>query len=179
MSTRYGAKNKMLHDMGGQGMLAQVLERIGGIGLSQIVVVTGHEKELIEQVAAPFSGVSVIHNPKFASGMSTSISVGVASVTDADAVFICLGDMPFLQSNDYKQLAKFVIDLDGMSSRIVVPAYLGMPGHPVVFGSDFFEELIQLPVQDQGAKVVIRSHPRKVSHYEVHHDRILKDLDEK
>ena len=69
-----------------------------GAGLegSEVIVVTGHQAELVEQALAGLK-VKFVRNPDFAGGLASSVKSGIAAVPDnADGAVVCLGDMPLI-----------------------------------------------------------------------------------
>ena len=93
-STRMGAVNKMIAEIGGKPLVRIAAEQALASRASPVIVVTGHQRERIE---AALSGLAVrfVHNPDYAEGLGTSLRVGIAAVPeDADGAIICLGDMP-------------------------------------------------------------------------------------
>ena len=63
-----------------------------------VIVVTGHQAELVEQALAGLK-VKFVRNPDFAGGLASSVKAGIAAVPDnADGAVICLGDMPLIDA---------------------------------------------------------------------------------
>ena len=63
-----------------------------------VIVVTGHQADLVEQALAGLE-VKFVRNPDFADGLAASVKAGIAAVpTDADGAVICLGDMPLIDA---------------------------------------------------------------------------------
>ena len=118
----------------------------------------------------------VLYNPRWAEGMATSIAAGIAAIDRrADAVLIVLGDMPGIGA---AEIDRVIAGFNPEEGRAIVRAVSpdGRPGHPVLFGRRFFEELAALE-GDRGAKVVVAEHPDFVADVALTGDRALTDLD--
>jgi molybdenum cofactor cytidylyltransferase len=176
LSRRYGKKNKLLEVVDGEPMIFQVVRAIQRSSVDQVLVVTGYESELIEKALAEISSIKIVYNPNYQLGMSSSIVTGVQNLQGVDACMICLADMPYLKTEDYNYFAAKYRDEDKLD-RIQVPSCQGKSGHPVIFGSSFFDELTGLSVSDVGAKDIVRHDLHRVKHIEVDHVRILQDID--
>jgi molybdenum cofactor cytidylyltransferase len=104
--------------------------------------------------------------------MGHSLSRGIAALAPSiEGCLICLGDMPWVTSATYRLLLD-TLDSDG----ILIPAFEGTTGHPVGFGRQFFDELLQCH-GDQGARHVIRQHPDACVTLSVHDSGVLLDVD--
>ena len=142
---------KMLADFDGRPMLAATVENVLASGVDDVVVVTGHEQDAVCKALKDFK-VRVVHNPDYAMGMASSLRVGVKAAAAADAVVVCLGDMP--------NVGRAVIDrliaaFNPMEHRsIVVPTHRGQFGNPVLWGAEHFLRLTSL-TGDKGARMLI------------------------
>ena len=64
----------------------------------EVIVVTGHQAELVEEALKGLK-VKFVSNPDFAEGLSTSVRTGVAALgKEIDAAIVQLGDMPGVNS---------------------------------------------------------------------------------
>ena len=135
-SKRMGAVNKLLCEVDGVPMVARVVDAARASRAEPVVVVTGHESDVIRETLGGRS-VAVAHNPDFADGMSTSLRVGLDALSDdVDAAIICLGDMPWL---DASHLNALVDAFDPDDDRgIYVPVYDRKRGNPVLWHRRFF-----------------------------------------
>ena len=68
----------------------------------------------------------------------------------ADAVAIFLADMPLIRQDSLETLLAHA-----SANTIVLPSHQGKRGHPVLFGRDFWPQLVML-AGDAGAKVVLQ-----------------------
>ena len=104
-STRMGAVNKMLAEIGGKPLVRIAAEQALASRAKPVIVVTGHERERVEQALAGLP-VRFVHNPDYAEGLGTSLKAGIAAVPDeSDGAIVCLGDMPQVDSRADRQTA--------------------------------------------------------------------------
>lgn len=93
-------------------------------GVDNIIVVTGHNHEVVEQEAKRI-GVQTIHNHNFDQGMFSSIQRGVEALDNCDGFFMLPVDIPLIRSVTIKAL------IDNFSeSKIVSPTFQTTAGHP-------------------------------------------------
>src|SRR5262245_4122608 len=78
-STRMGAINKLIAQIGGKPLVRIAAEQAIASHAGPVIVVTGHEREKVEAV---LNGLKVrfVHNPDYAEGLGTSLRVGIAAV---------------------------------------------------------------------------------------------------
>ncbi|EGF92608.1 mobA-like protein [Asticcacaulis biprosthecium C19] len=168
LSRRFGNDDKLIAQVAGRPMVAHVFDTVRTVEACQRVVVTQPGSEVIGLA----EGFEVVINPDPEAGMGLSIALGVAALRpDIEAVFVVLGDMPFVEASTFGVLA-------GGEADIVVPVYGGQQGHPVLFGRACFEELNRLSGQ-AGARRLIESGRYRVVEFELAGTGGLVDLDTK
>ena len=97
-STRMGGPNKLLAELGGRKLVRIVTEQALASKASGVIVVTGHQAELVEKALHGLK-VKFVRNPDFAGGLASSVKAGIAAVPDnADGAVVCLGDMPLISA---------------------------------------------------------------------------------
>lgn len=179
LSRRYGTHNKLLRQIDGQAMIRVVVEALLKSPVETIVVVTGYQSGQIEKELDRIDErekLQLVLNEDYDLGMSTSISRGAHYLEGMHGCLICLGDMPFLTTDDYRELID-LFDCEHSPNRIIIPTFEGTRGHPVFFGSLFFQELQELHAHDQGAREVILNNSPYVTFLPLQHNRILQDID--
>lgn len=173
-STRMGAVNKMLAEIGGKPLVRIAAEQALASHARPVIVVTGHERAKVE---AALKGLPVIlvHNPDYAGGLGTSLKAGVASVPqDSDAAVICLGDMPQVDAGLINRLIAAFDPERG--ALVVVPSIDGRRGNPVVWSRRFFHDLVAIQ-GDIGARHLIGNYAEAVVEVPVVGDAALVDVD--
>src|SRR6201982_3597617 len=93
-----GGQNKLLAELEGKKLVRTVAEQALASKASEVIVVTGHQAELVERALDGLK-VKFVRNPNFAGGLASSVKAGIAAVSDnADGAVICLGDMPLIDA---------------------------------------------------------------------------------
>lgn len=178
-STRMGTANKLTMPLEGKPVVRYVVEALIASSVEEVLVVTGHEAVGVRNALRDCTSLRFVQNPDFASGMASSIVSGVEAASEADALFICLGDMP--------GLSPLVVDtllgcyaasrLADPRDSIVVPTFNGRAGHPVLFGANHFSALGRL-TGDRGARQLLIDHARFVSEVAFDDLGVCWDIDE-
>jgi molybdenum cofactor cytidylyltransferase len=173
-STRMGGPNKLLAELGGKPLVRLVTEQALASKAHDVIVVTGHQAELVEKALAGLD-VKFVRNPDFAEGLASSVKAGVAAVPDdADGAVICLGDMPMISA----QLIDHLIEAfaPDRGNLIAVPVSDGRRGNPVLWSRRFFNELMALD-GDIGARHLIARHGEAVAEVAVEGFGAFLDID--
>ena len=173
-SRRMGTLNKLLIEIDDVPMVRRVVEMLRQSKADPIIVVTGHERD---RVAAALRGLSVtlVHNPDYAQGLSTSLKVGIGALgTGIDGAVVCLGDMPRVSTAEVDRLIGAFNPVEGRG--IVVPTLNGKRGNPVLWSRQFFAEMTQV-AGDVGARHLIGAYPEMVAEVEMAGDGVLTDID--
>lgn len=169
-STRMG-HFKLLADLGGRPMLRRVVEAAAASQVAHTIVVTGHEAEAVRAALAGLA-VTLVHNPRFAEGLATSLAAGLAAVpADIDGVVVALGDMP--------QVGTATLDaLIGAFApgMVVVPVRAGEIGNPILWPRQAFAAMVAL-TGDVGARRLLPQFEGHVQRVEVTEGGIFADVD--
>lgn len=173
-STRMGRDNKLALPWAGRAMVCHPIDAAITAGFDPVVVVTGHESERIEALIGD-RPVAIVHNPRYASGMASSLRAGLRALPQGvDGVAILLGDMPQVSADHLRRLAAA---FDPAENRaIVVPTRNGRWGNPLLWGRRFFEEIGALD-GDRGARIIAENAPDLVIEVEIADDAVLLDFD--
>jgi molybdenum cofactor cytidylyltransferase len=173
-STRMGGPNKLLAELGGKPLVRLVTEQALASKAKDVIVVTGHQAELVEKVLHGLD-VKFVRNPDFAQGLASSVKAGVAAVPGgADGVVICLGDMPMISAPLIDHLIEaFAPDRGNL---IAVPVSDNRRGNPVLWSRRFFNELMTLD-GDVGARHLIAKHTEAVAEVPVEGFGAFLDID--
>jgi molybdenum cofactor cytidylyltransferase len=173
-STRMGGPNKLLAELSGKKLVRIATEQALASKAVEVIVVTGHQAELVEQALVGLK-VKFVRNPNFAGGLASSVRAGIAAVSDnADGAVICLGDMPLIDAGLVDRLIDaFAPELGNL---IVVPVADGRRGNPVLWSRRFFNELMTLD-GDIGARHLIARHAEAVAEVPVEGNGAFLDID--
>jgi molybdenum cofactor cytidylyltransferase len=113
-------------------------------------------------------------NSRYFQGQLSSLMVGIGALApESEAAIVNLVDHPLVSGETIKAV------LDSFRAAplpIVIASYQGKRGHPVLFSSQVYGEILAAPL-DQGAKVVVRKDPARVREIPLDDPGILADID--
>ena len=173
-STRMGAANKLLADVGGKPMLRHAVEAALASQARPVLVVTGHQAD---DVRAALAGLDVgfVANPDFALGLSSSLKAGIRALPKAVAgALVLLGDMPRIEAAHLDAMIAAFASQAG--AAIVVPMHEGRRGNPVLWPATLFREMLALE-GDVGARRLMVRHASRVHEIDLGTDAVLMDVD--
>ena len=176
-SKRMGPDNKLLLPFEGRPMIAHVAATALASRAFEVIVVAGHQEQLLRSALEALD-ITIVVNPRFKEGMTTSIQAGVeAASLEATGIMICLGDLPMLRASDLDQVMDaFRSALVRDVAAIVRPTYQGAIGHPVILAAHYRSQILAHE-KIVGCRGVIRRHPDHVSHIEMETDYGIRDID--
>ena len=176
-SKRMGKQNKLLLPVAGEALLVKLIKSVCDSDVGQVIVVIGHEAEKIRRKLNNFP-LSFVYNPNFSEGMTTSIKSGLKEVSpDCDGYMICLADMPFINTSEINKLIHAYSQNRIKEKRlIVIPVYQGHRGNPVLFSTEFREDILEHKIE-YGCKGVIMNNFESVKEIEMDDDSMLLDVD--
>jgi molybdenum cofactor cytidylyltransferase len=166
--------NKLLQSIGGRPMVRLVAENALASAVSDVVVVTGNEKDQVMMALGDLP-LTIVDNPAYSKGLSTSLICGLNSLPDdCDGALILLGDMPQV---DAKLLDRLIAAFDPAEGRaIIIACHGGRRGNPVLWASCFFPKMRQL-LGDTGARALFKPHADLIYEVEAGSDAPLTDID--
>lgn len=172
--TRMASENKLLAALNDKPIIRHTVEAALASKARPVMVVTGHESDRIVRSLAGLD-VRVVHNPRYAEGLSTSLKSGLAALpAETDAAAILLGDMPNVGAALIDRLAAAIQPEKGV--LIAVPARAGKRGNPVVWSRRLFGELAKVE-GDVGARHLIGLHQEAVVEVPVEDGDAFLDID--
>ena len=129
------------------------------IGARRIVL--GAQAELIAD-AMRLAADEVVINAEWEKGQLSSIQAGIRSLpAGTDGMILCLIDHPLISATLIDELIERFYSGPAMAP-IALPVYQGKRGHPVIFSSGVYEELMTAPLE-QGARSVVWAHAGEVT----------------
>jgi molybdenum cofactor cytidylyltransferase len=173
MSSRMG-RPKALLPIGATSFVEWIVTSLRKTTIEKIVIVLGHNVAEIEAKIRHLP-VTILVNRDHAQGQLSSLIVALRALEkeNVDGILLHLVDHPFLNP----ELVNLMIERFYESKKlIVVPTYKGRRGHPVIFSSRLFGELLSAPL-DQGAKSVVRAHAADTLEIETDDEGITYDID--
>jgi molybdenum cofactor cytidylyltransferase len=101
----------------------------------------------------------IVINQEWSKGQLSSIQAALKNLPpDTDGMLLCLIDHPFVSA---KLIDELIGHFYSSRKRIVLPIYNGRRGHPVIFASSLYDELLAAPLET-GARAVVWAHHEDV-----------------
>jgi molybdenum cofactor cytidylyltransferase len=98
----------------------------------------------------------VVLNPDWEQGQLSSICAGIRSLASVktDGIILCPVDHPLVTA---RLVGDLISEFYSNNKSIVLPTYNARRGHPVIFSSALYAELLDAPA-DKGARAVVWTH---------------------
>lgn len=162
--SRMGGPLKQLLPLEGRPVLQHVLDAVAAAGLTEILLVLGHEAQRVEDGVTLPPGASVVVNAHHADGQASSLRAALDHVpAPARGVIVALGDQPRVRPDAIRA----VLDAHSRSGAPVVrAAYGGRASHPVLLDRAVWPGVETLR-GDQGARALIAAHAGRIELVEV------------
>lgn len=177
LGRRMGGANKLLEPVGEVPIVARVVDALLESQASPIYVVVGHAAEEVRGVLAD-RPVRFVINSDFEEGLGASLRAGIGAVLASDphvdGALVALGDMPFLRPSHVNRLIA-AFEPRGRFS-VCVPVHERKRGHPVLWASRHFPELLKLE-GDVGARGLMEAHADAVLAVPIDDSAIYDDVD--
>jgi molybdenum cofactor cytidylyltransferase len=171
-SRRMGTQ-KLLLPFGGTTVAGTVVRTAQASRAGRTLVVLGADREAVRRELEPV-GVDFAVNENYPLGMLTSIQAGLRALpSDAQAAVVLLGDQPFLAS---RVIDAVIGAYEAGSKGVVVPAFQGRRGHPVLIDLRYRDEILAIDPAD-GLRRLMLAHPDDIVEVDVADPNILRDLD--
>ena len=168
-SKRMKGENKLTKKIEGIPLINHSIKNILDSSVDELIIVVGYQKESIEKLITKNEKIKFVFNKDFKSGMASSIKSGLNHISkNTGAFFICLGDMPMVNSGIYNHLIKSVSQKD-----ILVPTYKSQQGNPVLFNKSMKKEIMKIK-GDVGAKKILELNKDKILNLEINDQNITK-----
>lgn len=182
MSQRMGKPNKLLLNHKGRSFLQHAVIALTEAGVSEVVVVLGHDSEytrqqLVDLPALPKQqSVRWVVNTQYEQGQMTSVNCGLAALSGSkEGVLICLGDQPLINAGHIRQLIVAFENREN-GKQIIVPFYQEQRGNPVILSELVCEQVLN-GVSRPGCRRFIDSNPELVSKLSVEDEAFIFDID--
>ena len=166
-SKRMESENKLVKEVNGIPILKYAVKNILGSSIDELIIVLGHEKEIIESIIEKNRKIKFVYNKNYKNGLESSIQTGLKSISKkTEAFFICLGDMPNINQNIYNKLIKAKYNYNkklklAFKKEIIVPTYNNQEGNPLLF-SKYMKKKIMNTKEDFVFEKIIELNREKV-----------------
>lgn len=166
---RFGS-NKLLAEVDSVPLYHRAMAALAPAEFDRAVVCSPYRQIL---AAGERFGFLPLYNGGAAEGISASIRLGLARMSDLDGVLFAVCDQPSLTTKSIIRLKKSFLE---SPDAIYALSWQGRRGNPVVFPADLFGELAAL-TGDTGGGAVIRRHPERLRLVEAFSPNELLDVD--
>lgn len=166
---RFGS-NKLLADFKGQPLYERAFNLVDGNIFDKVVVVTRTNEVYQHAKKKRFS--AVLHDFQ---DRNDVIRLGIEQMHDMDACVFCPCDQPLLSKDSLNQLLHTYRESKDKIIRLV---WKNMPGTPILFDKQLFDELSSLPYKKGGSYLAVK-YPNEVRLLQVQKEEELKDIDTK
>ena len=171
-SSRMGSPKALLQ-IKGKTFLQHLVDTIRRAGLEHISVVLGHDAKNIRS-KFPDNAVQFITNENYQKGQLSSIQTAIKNIPEeVGAILVCPIDRPLVSSG---LVQKLIIEFIKSKPPVVIPIYDAKRGHPMIFSSLLFQELMRAPL-DVGARAVVWAHHNEVVEVPTNEEGILINID--
>jgi molybdenum cofactor cytidylyltransferase len=152
--TRFGG-TKQIEPFEGKPLAQHSIDALASAGVDEIVIVTGHDADVVERALALPPQARFARNPDHATGQASSLAIGLHALADeTEAAVVLLADQPGVTDAEIRAL---VDAFRASRSRIVRIVYTDGPG-PALLSREIHAEAGHLH-GDVGARELIASHP--------------------
>ena len=183
-SLRMKGENKLTKEINGIPLIKYAVKNILGSAVDELIIVVGHEKEIIEKIIENKKKIRFIYNSNFADGISSSIKIGLENISKkSEAFFISLGDMPDVNQNIYNKLIKTRYNYNkklktNLKKEIFIPTFENEKGNPILFSKHMREKIMQIK-GDNGARELIELNKDKTLNVPLKSRGVILDFDER
>ena len=173
-SKRMNGENKLAKEIQGIPLIKLSVKNILASSVNELIIVLGHQKEIIEKLIDKNGKIKFVFNKNFESGMASSIKAGLNHLSkNTEAFFICLGDMPMVNKKIYNHLISCRKKKD-----IIAPTYNNIQGNPILFSKSMKSNIMTIK-GDIGAKKILKLNKGKVLKVKINDINITRDFNTK
>lgn len=149
------------------------LARHPRVGLVRVVLGANADK-ILKRV--PLKPEWVVQNPNWKEGQLSSIQTAIRSLPpgETSGIILFLVDHPLITQSVVDQL---ISAFHSSKAPVVIPTFRGKRGHPVVFSSSLYQELLAAP-PDTGARAVVWAHKAEVLEVETNEEGVVFNLND-
>lgn len=120
------------------------------------------------------SASKVLWNHRPEEGMLSSVRIGLRGLSsNSHAAVVIPADHAGLKVSTLKAV---VAGNQELSAALVVAAFNGKRGHPLLIGRDFFEEVLS-GCEEMGLRELLALHPDKIRYVETGDPAVVRDID--
>jgi len=173
-SARMGSPKALL-DFRGQPFAVRILEALEALEVKARVVVVGPDAPRIRPALAGHDCI-IVENADVEGGPIASLRVALRALqpVQPSAALVWPVDLPHVRVTTVERLIE---THRRASTPVVVPTFGERRGHPVLWGSTLFEELLtSVAATRHGARAVLHAHPAELTLVPVDDPAVTDDL---
>ena len=171
-SSRMG-QPKALLPFNGVSFIDTILNNLVQAGCDPVISILGKSADLICK-QTDVDNFLCVNNPQPERGMLSSLKLAIRELpAQAQGFILSLVDHPAVKANTYYALFS---EARANPDRIIIPDFFGRHGHPVYFGRNFFDALLEAP-EDLGARYVVQRYRDRVTYLPVDDEGVILDID--
>jgi CTP:molybdopterin cytidylyltransferase MocA len=143
------------------------------VGVTRVVLGAGAE---VIRSLGKLDPATVVLNLAWEQGQLSSIWAGLRSLEgiETDGILLCPVDHPLVSATLVSEL---IDQFYPEKKNIVLPTYKGQRGHPVIFSSALYAELLAAPA-DKGARSVVWAHAGDVLEVPTDEEGVVLNLND-
>ncbi|MCD6301650.1 MAG: nucleotidyltransferase family protein [Staphylothermus sp.] len=172
--------NKLLFKWEGKPIIRRTLENALRSKINKIIVVLGHNKDLILETIKDLDDKVVhVYNEEYKKGMSTSVKTGVKYAyenygEEIEGILITPGDTAWIPPEAYDIVIDKFIEKKPL---IAVAAYQGRRGHPIIFHKLLISEILKINEETRGLKKITKKYRLYTLVVETPYPGVILDID--
>jgi molybdenum cofactor cytidylyltransferase len=164
---------KPLLKIGGRTFIERISETMLAV-VPRLVIVIGAHRERVRAAIPRDARITIVENPNYLHGQLSSLKAGLNALQpDAEGALVHLGDHPMVRAETFQAIVDFY---NQTRKPIVIARYAGHRGHPLIFDSATFAELLSAP-EEEGARHVVNADESRVAYVDLDDPGINLDLD--
>jgi CTP:molybdopterin cytidylyltransferase MocA len=138
------------------------------------IVLGAHLDEI--RAKLPGEAASIVVNPDWRQGQLSSIQAAIRTIPaeETAGLILCPVDHPLVSA---KLIARLIDAFDAGESSVVLPAYRGQRGHPLIFHASLYPELLAASPAI-GAREVVWAHPAELREVATEEEGVVLNIDD-
>jgi molybdenum cofactor cytidylyltransferase len=143
------------------------------IGVTRVVLGAGAE---VIRTIAKLDPSIVVLIPEWEQGQLSSICAGLRSLDgiDTEGIILCPVDHPLVSARLVSELVERFYE---GKKAIVLPTFNGRRGHPAIFSSALYSELLAAPAE-KGARAVVWAHAADVLEFPTDEEGVVLNIND-
>ena len=165
-------RNKLLMPFQGGTVIGRTLDNLLASKAGEIVVVLGARAQEMGKAMGE-RPVTLVLNPDYARGMSTSLITGLGMVSKrAKFIMVALGDQPLVTHRTYNKLIEAALATD---KGIIVPVFKKQRGNPILIHAGYIPDVRRF-TGDVGGRELLTANPEDVLEVKVPDEGIIINI---